>query len=134
MNPSDAPRLVEVTGAEALWLLESAARGRLVYVERGAVCVRPAVHVLERGWLVVRAPARAAALSDGAVLAYHTDEAGQGDGTGWTVTAAGPADFVTDPHEAAHYRRTLCGWTHGPHDTLLRMSPRVVTGFRVPRL
>ena len=54
-------------------------------------------------------------------------------GTGWTVTASGPAEVITDPDEAAHYLRTLSGWTHGPHDTLLRLHPKTVTGFRLAR-
>ena len=65
-------------------------------------------------------------------------------GTGWTVTVAGPAEVITDPDEAAlphclkgmggaPIQRTLPGWTHGPHDTLLRLSPRTVTGFRLAR-
>jgi hypothetical protein len=40
---------------------------------------------------------------------------------------------ITDPDEAAHYRRTLSGWMHGPHDTLLRLHPATVSGFRLAR-
>lgn len=54
-------------------------------------------------------------------------------GTGWLVTVAGPVEVITDPDEAAHHRRTLSGWAHGPHDTLLRLLPRTVTGFRLIR-
>ncbi|MGW7210613.1 pyridoxamine 5'-phosphate oxidase family protein, partial [Streptomyces sp. NPDC054837] len=40
-------------------------------------------------------------------------------------------DLITDPVEAAHYRRTLAGWSHGPHDTLLRLHPKTMSGFRL---
>jgi hypothetical protein len=40
---------------------------------------------------------------------------------------------ISDPDEAAHYQRTLADWTHGPHDTLLRLHPKTVTGFRLAR-
>ncbi|MFB6818574.1 pyridoxamine 5'-phosphate oxidase family protein [Streptomyces sp. NPDC056347] len=127
-----APRhLTEVSGSEALWLLEGAARGRLVYVRREVPAVRPAVHRLDHGRLIVRAPVQASALSGRAALTYQADEIKEAGGTGWMVTATGPAEIITDPDEAAHYRRTLFGWTHGPHDTLLRIRPQTVTGFRL---
>ncbi|MFK0110228.1 hypothetical protein [Streptomyces sp. NPDC091217] len=39
-------------------------------------------------------------------------------------------EVINDPDEAAHCHRTLVGWTHGPHDTLLRLHPKTVAGFR----
>ncbi|WP_405595423.1 pyridoxamine 5'-phosphate oxidase family protein [Streptomyces sp. NBC_01410] len=124
-------RMVEVSGTEALWLLEGAAQGRLVYVQRESAVIRPAVHILQYGRLIVRTPAQAAALSGRAALTYHADEIRVAGGIGWTVTATGPAEVITDPDEAAHYRRTLPGWVHGPHDTLVRIRPQTVTGFRL---
>ncbi|MFE9890314.1 pyridoxamine 5'-phosphate oxidase family protein [Streptomyces scopuliridis] len=126
-------RMAEVSGTEALWLLESAVQGRLVYVQREQPVLRPAVHVLTYGRLVVRTPAQAAALSARTSLTYQADEIEVAGGTGWTVTATGPAEVITDPDEAAHYRRTLPGWAHGPHDTLVRIHPQTVIGFRLAR-
>ncbi|AVH60430.1 MULTISPECIES: pyridoxamine 5'-phosphate oxidase family protein [Streptomyces] len=132
MSTPPAPlRMVEVSGAEALWLLEGSSLGRLVYVQRDLTVVRPARHVWEYGRLVVRTPAPAAAVP--ATATYHVDEIRAVPGTGWTVTVSGPAEVITDPDEAAHYRRTLTGWTHGPHDTLLRLHPKTVAGFRLAR-
>ncbi|WP_217562093.1 pyridoxamine 5'-phosphate oxidase family protein [Streptomyces sp. GbtcB6] len=124
-------RMVEVSGAEALWLVEGSSLGRLVFVQRELTVVRPARHVWEYGRLVVRTPVQAAAVPTTAT--YQVDEVRAVSGTGWTVTVTGPADVVTDAHEAAHYRRTLAGWTHGPHDTILRIHPQTVTGFRLAR-
>ncbi|GAA3376819.1 hypothetical protein GCM10020367_50020 [Streptomyces sannanensis] len=123
--------MTEVSGTEALWLLEGSARGRVAYVQREVVVVRPAVHVLEYGRLIVRTPVQAAALTGRVLLTYHADEVRMPTGTGWSVSATGPCEVVTDPDEAAHYRRTLPGWAHGPHDTLLRLRPRTVAGFRL---
>ncbi|MFZ3468343.1 pyridoxamine 5'-phosphate oxidase family protein [Streptomyces sp. 4.24] len=125
--------MIDVSGTEALWLLEGSAQGRLVYVRREHALVRPATHVLEYGRLIVRTPVQAAAIPGRAVLTYHADEIRTSTGTGWTVTAHGPADIITNPDEAAHYRRTLPGWAHGPHDTLLRIHPQQVSGFRLAR-
>ncbi|QOV34038.1 pyridoxamine 5'-phosphate oxidase family protein [Streptomyces ferrugineus] len=130
-NPPATSRMVEVSGAEALWLLEGSSLGRLVYVQRDLTAVRPARHVWEYGRLVVRTPAPAAAVP--ATATYHVDEIRAVAGTGWTLTVSGPAEVITDPDEAAHYRRTLTGWSHGPHDTLLRLAPKSVAGFRLAR-
>ncbi|MFE1951051.1 MULTISPECIES: pyridoxamine 5'-phosphate oxidase family protein [Streptomyces] len=128
-GPGATPRMVEVSGAEALWLLEGSSRGRLVYVRRDQAVVRPARHLWGTGRLLVRAPAAVGVLP-GAV-SYHVDEVDERTGEGWTVTVTGPVDTVTEPHEAAHYRRVLPGWAHGPHDAVLRVRPQTVTGFRL---
>ncbi|MFI7413450.1 pyridoxamine 5'-phosphate oxidase family protein [Streptomyces sp. NPDC049627] len=129
--PVEARRMVEVSGAEALWLVEGSSLGRLVYPQRGQTVVRPARHVWEYGRLIVRAPVQAAVVPEAAT--YQVDEIRAVAGTGWTVTLSGPAEVITDPDEAAHYRRTLTGWTHGPHDTVLRLHPKTVSGFRLVR-
>ncbi|MFI8320517.1 pyridoxamine 5'-phosphate oxidase family protein [Streptomyces sp. NPDC085529] len=127
-----APRpMTDVSGAEALWLLQSTAQGRLVHLRREIPVVRPAVHVLEYGRLVVRCPVQAAALAGRPVLTYQADEIRLAAGTGWSVTVTGPGEPVTDAAEAAHYLRTLPGWAYGPHDTLLRITPQTVTGHRL---
>lgn len=123
------PRRVEVSGPEALWLLEGSVLGRLAYTQRGMIAVRPARHLWEFGRLVVRTPAPAAVVPP--ATTYHVDEVRAATGTGWTVTAAGPTEVITDLDEAAHYRRTLTGWAHGPHDTLLRIHPKTVAGYRL---
>ncbi|MGW3116788.1 pyridoxamine 5'-phosphate oxidase family protein [Streptomyces sp. NPDC001107] len=132
MSTVPAPlRMVEVSGAEALWLLEGSSLGSLVYAQRGASVIRPARHVWEYGRLVVRTPAPAMAVP--ATGTYHVDDIRAVSGTGWTVTVSGPVEVITDRDEAAHHRRTLMGWSHGPHDSLLRLHPKTVTGFRLAR-
>lgn len=131
MSTPVARRMIEVSGAEALWLLEGATGGRLVYVQRDQAVVRPAEHVVEYGRLVVRVPAPAATLAGAVTVTYQADEIHRGTKRGWSVSAAGPADVITDPDEAAHYLRTLSGWAHGPHDTLIRIRPQSVQGYRL---
>ncbi|WP_026151733.1 pyridoxamine 5'-phosphate oxidase family protein [Streptomyces prunicolor] len=130
-SPPAALRMIEVSGTEALWLLEGSVLGRLVYPQRDLTVVRPGRHTWEYGRVVVRTPAPAAAIPVDAT--YHVDEVREATGTGWSVTVAGPVDVITDPDEAAHYSRTLSGWTHGPHDNLLRLHPTTVSGFRLVR-
>ncbi|HEY8980715.1 MAG TPA: pyridoxamine 5'-phosphate oxidase family protein [Streptomyces sp.] len=123
--------MTEVSGAEAVWLLEGSNLGRLVYPQRDLVVVRPARHVWECGQLVVRTPVAVAAVP--AAVTYHVEEIRAVQGTGWTVAVSGPVEVLDDVDEAAHYRRTLSGWAHGPHDTLLRLQPKTVSGFRLGR-
>ncbi|MGI3226812.1 pyridoxamine 5'-phosphate oxidase family protein [Streptomyces sp. GTA36] len=130
-TPPALLRMVEVSGAEAMWLIEGSSLGRLVYTQRETTVIRPSRHTWEFGRLVVRTPTPAAAVP--ATATYHVDEIRAVGGTGWTATVAGRLDVITDPDEAAHYQRTLTGWTHGPHDTLLRLHPKTVTGFRLAR-
>ncbi|MFF9839016.1 pyridoxamine 5'-phosphate oxidase family protein [Streptomyces sp. NPDC013740] len=124
-------RMTEVSGAEALWLLEGVAHGRLVVVRRDQAVVRPALHVLEYGRLIVRAPVQADVLADRPVLTYQADAVRLPAGSGWSVTVSGPAEAIADPAEAAHHARTLPGWAYGPHDTLLRIQPQSVAGHRL---
>ncbi|EST36603.1 hypothetical protein M878_01575 [Streptomyces roseochromogenus subsp. oscitans DS 12.976] len=68
----------------------------------------------EHGRLIVRTPVQPTSLPEAV-----------------TVTVTGPAEVIADPDEAAHYRRTLAGWTNGPHDTVLRVHPKTVTDLRL---
>ncbi|MGW2650747.1 pyridoxamine 5'-phosphate oxidase family protein [Streptomyces sp. NPDC001393] len=130
MNASPSPlRMLDLSGAEALWLLEGGSLGHLLYVLRERPVIRPARHVFEYGRLVVRTPAPTVAVPETAT--YYVDEIQEATGTGWTVTVVGPAEVITDRDEVAHYRRTLAGWVHGPHDAVLRIHPKTVTGFRL---
>lgn len=135
-------RMVEVSGDDALWLLEGSALGRPVYPQREVTVIRPGRHSWECGRLVVRAPVQAAAIP--LTATYQVDEVRAASGTGWTVTVAGPAEVITDPNEAAlphslkgmggaSILRTLTGWTYGPHDTIVRIHPQSVCGFRPAR-
>ncbi|MGD3109850.1 pyridoxamine 5'-phosphate oxidase family protein [Streptomyces sp. YGL11-2] len=128
--PTAARRMLDISGEEALYLLAGTTQGRLMYEQREVTAVRPASHVLEYGRLIVRTPLPAAALTGRGTVTYHADHIHPTTGTGWAVTASGPAEVITEQGEVAHYRRTLTGWSHGPHDTLLRIHPQTVNGYR----
>ncbi|MGW5276209.1 pyridoxamine 5'-phosphate oxidase family protein [Streptomyces sp. NPDC004044] len=124
-------RMVEVSGSGALWLPEGAAQGHLVYVRREIPAVRPAIHNLEHRRPIVHTPAQATGLACRPSLTYHADEITTADGIGWTDTATGAAEIISDPHETSHHRRTRPSCPHGPHGTLERIPPQTVTGFRL---
>lgn len=116
-----------VLGTEALWLLQDATRGGLVRVRRETPVVRPAVHVPEYGWLIVRTPAQDRRPS----VTCHVEKTKTAGGSGWTVTVTGSAEVISDPDEAVRHRRMLPGRVHGAHETLVRVRPHAVTGFRL---
>ncbi|MFF4908341.1 pyridoxamine 5'-phosphate oxidase family protein [Streptomyces sp. NPDC001260] len=122
-----APATVRVSGAEALCLLERSSPSRLVYTRRDLTALRPAAHVRADGRLIVRTSAPAAA--GPATATYEVEESRAVPGTGWTVTVSGPAEVVADVEDAD--RRAPGGWKPGPHDTILRIHPRTLAGFRV---
>ncbi len=129
--------LTDMSGAEALWLLEGASRGRpvycgrLVYVRREQAVIRPATHVMACGRLVVRAPVQTSVVAGRTVLTYQVDQTHPRTGAGWTLTVHGPAEVITDTDETAHYGRILPGVAYVPHDTLLRLHPQCLTGHRL---
>ncbi|MFE3204830.1 pyridoxamine 5'-phosphate oxidase family protein [Embleya sp. NPDC059237] len=131
------PRLIEISGAEALWLLEGATTGRLLYGFAGITAIRPARHILEHGSLVVRAPVPLDVLvpPDETVpmVTYHADEIDPATARGWSVAATGPARPLPPGPERDHYRRVLPGWVHGPHDAIVRIRPHVTTAHRLGR-
>lgn len=123
-------RMTEVPSSEAPWPVEAGAQGHLMYVRCETPAVRPAVHILEHGRLIMRTPTQATALVCRPSLSCHADELKTAGGVGWTVTATGPAEIITDPRKTDH-SRPVSGWAHAPHDTLVRICPQTVTGFRL---
>ncbi|WP_461035026.1 pyridoxamine 5'-phosphate oxidase family protein [Streptomyces mayteni] len=121
--------MIEISGEEALWLLAGARLGRLIFVQREVTVIRPAWHVWEFSRLAIRTPVSTTSLPR--IVSYHVDAMDAVTGTGWMVTVSGPAEVISEPHEAAHYQSNLSGWTHGPHDALLHVRARTVTGFRL---
>ncbi|MGW3095437.1 pyridoxamine 5'-phosphate oxidase family protein [Streptomyces sp. NPDC001102] len=132
-------RSVEVSGAEALCLLRRSRLGRLVSTQRDLTVLWPAAHLWADGRLLVRTSGPAP--EGPATATYEVEENRAVPGTGWTVTVSGPAEVATGTDAATAddavtdgtRQRALGGWTPGPQDTILRIRPRTVTGFRVAR-
>ena len=140
-------RSVEVSGAEALCPLRRSRLGRLVSTQRDLTVLRPAAHLWADGRLLVRTSGPAP--EGPATAIYEVEENRAVPGTGWTVTVSGPAEVATATADdavteaataddavtdgAGTRRRAPGGWTPGPQDTILRIRPRTVTGFRVAR-
>lgn len=129
------PRLIELADTESLRLLNDTGYGHIVVTQCGLPAIRPAGHTLEDDGLVVHAalpPALLTTIADEpSAVAYHVHDIDPGSGCGWEVTVQGYAEPVTRPHDGTRYRGSLPGWTHGSHDTVLRLTPRGIHGFRL---
>ena len=128
MNIPLSRRMIEVSGSETPWL-EGGAQGHLLYARCAIPVGRPAVPVLLYGPLMVRMTAPTATLARRP--GSHADEIKTVGGTGGTVIPTGPAEIITAPDEASHYRGPVPGRVHAPHDTLMWLRPQSVTGFRL---
>ena len=129
-------RMVELPTAEALRLLAGVAWGRVVFSHRALPAVRPVNHILDDGHIVIRAHSGAAVLDpagSGAVVAYEADQLDETDRTGWSVIVTGTATLVRDPDQLARYERLLDPWMDGAMEHVVRISPDIVTGFRLTR-
>jgi hypothetical protein len=134
---ADEPRKPEqLSPRESMRLLSSVSLGRIVFTARALPAIRPASHLVDGDYVIVRADGSASIVSEpksglGSVVAYEADVLGPADHAGWSVTVVGVAHRVTDPGKAAGYRRLLLPWADGEDDQFIAIRADVVTGFRL---
>jgi hypothetical protein len=126
--------LAPLERTEAMWLVSGASRGVLTCVPAALPSVWPAVHTVTVGDLIIRAPLGTALdpdLDGGLPATYVAEDLGADGTAGWHAFVSGIAVPVSDAHELDHYRRTLPGFVHGPAARILRLRPRLVSGYRL---
>ncbi|MGW7005579.1 pyridoxamine 5'-phosphate oxidase family protein [Streptomyces sp. NPDC054933] len=131
-----AARMVELAEGEALELLASVSLGRVVFSDKALPAVRPVNHVVDDSHVVIHAHAGAAILGSAAhraVVAYEADEFDPRKHTGWSVIITGAASLVSDPAELSRYRMMLVPWIDAEMEYVIRISPDIVTGYRLIR-
>ena len=131
-------RLVPLTWQDSLDLLGTVSFGRIVFTSRALPAIRPVNHLLDEGDIIIRttlgAAITGAARSD-TVVAYEADNIDQLDHLGWSVVVTGIAWHVTDQRAVERYQRLLRPWVDGPRDSVIKVMPELVTGYRlVPSL
>ena len=129
-------RQAPMTAAESLALLGTVPLGRIGFTSKALPVIRPVNHIIDEGSIVIRSHEGAAIMSaarpaEGAVVAYEADAIDLEGHRGWSVVVTGVARLVTDPEEAARYRKLLRPWATGQADYVIRISPELVTGFRL---
>ncbi|MFD6230295.1 pyridoxamine 5'-phosphate oxidase family protein [Streptomyces sp. NPDC060232] len=133
-----APRMRELDRAEALRLVATVSLGRIVFTQHALPAVRPVNHLVEGGDIIVRihdggALASLVAPADvpGVVVAYEADAIDPVTHLGWSVVVTGYASLVADAGEVDRYAELLCSWVAQPMIGALRISPDLVTGFKL---
>jgi nitroimidazol reductase NimA-like FMN-containing flavoprotein (pyridoxamine 5'-phosphate oxidase superfamily) len=111
---------------ECMSLLASVPFGRVVFTRRALPAIRPVNHLVDGGDVILRTH-----LGSDTVVAYEADALDPGTRTGWSVVITGIARLVTDPDDRSRYHALLHPWVDGPHDSVVRISPGLVTGYTV---
>jgi hypothetical protein len=117
-------------------LLSSVPLGRIVFTARALPAIRPVSHLVDGDYVIIRTDGSAAITSElradaGTVVAYEADVIDMTERLGWSVIVVGVARRVTDPDEAAIYRRSLRSWVSGAKDQVIAIHADMVTGFRL---
>jgi hypothetical protein len=134
---TDEPRTSqELTPRESMRLLASVRMGRVVFTARAMPAIRPVSHLVDGEHVIIRSDGAAPIISElragpGSVVAYQADDIDPALRLGWSVVVVGVAQRVTDPGEAAAYRRVLRPWTDGAADQVIAIHADLVTGFRL---
>lgn len=131
-------QMIELERVEALALLGKVSLGRIVFTQNALPTIRPVNHILDRGQIVVRTHAGAAltlqtgrAGTGGVVVAYEADDIDPETHLGWSVIVTGYARLVRDPGDLARYQGMLEAWVDQTMDSVVRVNPSMVTGFRL---
>ncbi|MEV0412796.1 pyridoxamine 5'-phosphate oxidase family protein [Streptomyces sp. NPDC050448] len=133
-----ARRMEPLDRDEALRLLSTVSLGRIVFTQHALPAVRPVNHLVEGENIVVRVHDGSALASllapsgiPGVVVAYEADAIDPETHLGWSVVVTGYATPVADPEEAQGYARRLRPWVAQTMSRALRITPDLVTGFRL---
>lgn len=125
-----------MSATESLALLGSVPVGRIGFTSKALPVIRPVNHIIDDGSIIVRCHEGAAIMpaahpAEGAVVAYQADVIDLAGQHGWSVVVTGIARLVTDPEEAARYRRLVRGWVGAAADDVVRIRPELVSGIRL---
>ncbi|UKY48543.1 pyridoxamine 5'-phosphate oxidase family protein [Streptomyces inhibens] len=130
----------ELSREESLALLAGVPVGRVAFSLHALPAIRLVSHIVLDGCVVFRAHEGACVVgrvSVTGVVAYEADELDPVTGTGWSVGVTGTATLVRDPAQLARYRTLLPLWidgaVDGARDEVVRISPDIVTGYRLVR-
>jgi nitroimidazol reductase NimA-like FMN-containing flavoprotein (pyridoxamine 5'-phosphate oxidase superfamily) len=128
---SNGLALEHLSRDECMRLMATAPVGRIVYTRQAMPAVELVNFALADGAIVIRTDAgsRLAVATSGAVVAFEADSVDADRRSGWSVTAIGCCQAVTDEVELRRLRKLgLQSWAPGRQDYLMKISPVIVTG------
>ena len=127
-------KLESLSSLESMQLLASVSLGRVVFTARALPAIRPVNHLVDGDYIIIRTDSGTPITSEvraGTIVAYEADVIDPVEHIGWSVIVVGAAHRVTDPDEAASYRRALRPWVAGTKDQVIAIHADIVTGFRL---
>jgi hypothetical protein len=130
----DDSSLTQLTRTECLHLMTSVPMGRIIYTRQALPAVELVNFALDVGDIVIRTErsAKLAAAIRGAVVAFEVDSMDTARRAGWSVTAIGHSQEVTDPDQIARLERMgLSSWAPGDRKHFIRISPEILNGRRL---
>ena len=128
---SDGSALRQLSRDECLQLMASVPVGRVIYTRRALPAVELVNFALDQGEIVIRTDrsGKLAAAARGAVVAFEADCLDPAHQAGWSVTAIGPSQEVTDPEEIGRLQKIgLSSWAPGVREHFIRISPVIMNG------
>jgi uncharacterized protein len=131
---SNGLALEHLSRDECMRLMAAVPVGRIVYTRQALPAVELVNFALADGDIVIGTDAGGtlAAAVSGAVVAFEADSVDFGRKSGWSVTAIGHCQAVTDEDELRLLRKlVLRPWTAGMGGHFIRIPPLIVTGRRV---
>jgi hypothetical protein len=107
-----------------------------MFTARALPAIRPAFHMVDGDYVVVRSDPGAPAVAGtwpgaGPVLAYQADAIDPLSRLGWSVVIIGASHQVTEPGQVTAYREALSAGITGPGDQIIAIHADMITGFRL---
>jgi len=131
---SDGLALRQLTRDECLRLMASVPVGRIIYTRQALPAVELVNFVIDNGDIIIRTDysGKLAAAIREAVVAFEADSLDTDRQVGWSVTAIGQSQEVTDPDEITRLVQIGLGsWAPGDRDHFIRIRPGLLNGRRL---
>jgi len=131
---SDGSALKQLSREECLRLMASVPVGRVIYTRQALPAVELVNFTLDSGDIIIRTDhgGKLAVATRGAVVAFEADHLDAGHHGGWSVTAIGQSQEVTDPDEIGRLQQIgLSWWAPGGREHYIRIAPGILNGRRL---
>ena len=131
---SDGSALEQLSKDECLHLMASVSVGRIIYTRRALPAVELVNFAFDHGDIIIRTEGggKLAAATQHSIVAFEADRLDAAQQTGWSVTAIGQSQEVTDSGDIARLKAIgLSSWAAGVRDHFIRISPEILNGRRL---
>jgi uncharacterized protein len=131
---SDGPTLKQLSRDECLHFMASVPVGRIIYTRQALPAVELVNFAIDGGDIIIRTDhsGKLAAATRGAVVAFEADSLDPQYHVGWSVTAIGLSQEITDPDDIGRLAQLGLGsWAPGEREHYIRISPGILNGRRL---